>query len=226
MLKILSATQIKELDQFTIDNEPITPIDLMERACHAFTNWLVQHFKSDKKVGIVCGPGNNGGDGLGIARLLKEYGYLVKVWIVRGSLKESESFKINLERLQGKVRINEISTASDPALFIECEILIDAVFGSGLSRAAEGIFGHVISSINQTNAIRVAVDIPSGLFADSHSSGEIVKANHTVSFQLPKLAFPFPENHLFVGKWDLADIGLSKEFIKAASTQNFFVTEN
>src|SRR5258706_14793591 len=120
MLKILSGKQIKELDQFTIDNEPITPIDLMERACHAFTNWLVQHFKSDKKVGIVCGPGNNGGDGLGIARLLKEYGYLVKVWIVRGSLKESESFKINLERLQSKVSINEISTASDPDLFIEC----------------------------------------------------------------------------------------------------------
>jgi NAD(P)H-hydrate epimerase len=103
--------------------------------------------------------------------------------------------------------------------------LIDAVLGSGLSRPTEGVFAQVISCINQMDAIRVAVDIPSGLFADSPSSGEIVNAHHTVTFQLPKLAFLFPENHKWVGRWHLVDVGLSKEFIKTATASNYFVTE-
>src|SRR5882762_8896094 len=225
MLKILSAKQTKELDQFIIEQEPIAPIDLMERACRAFVDWFAPHFRPDKKIGIVCGPGNNGGDGLGIARMLKELGYSVKVWIMKGGLKESESFKINLERIQGKISQFEISKESDRGLFAGCDVLIDAVFGSGLSRPTEGIFAQVISCINQTDAIRVAVDIPSGLFADSPSSGEIVNAHHTVTFQLPKLAFLFPENQKWVGRWHLVDIGLSKEFIKSTSSSNYFVTE-
>jgi len=226
MLKILSAKQIKELDQFTIEQEPVAPIDLMERACHAFVDWFLLHYRQDKKIGIVCGPGNNGGDGLGIARMLKELGYSVKVWIVRGNIKESESFKINFERIQGsKISSYEISKESDRGLFAGCDVLIDAVFGSGLSRSTEGIFAQVISCINQTDAIRVAVDIPSGLFADAPSSGEIVNAHHTVTFQLPKLAFLFPENHKWVGRWHLVDIGLNKDFIKSTSAANYFVTE-
>ena len=225
MLKILSAKQIKELDQFTIEHEPISAIDLMERASHAFVDWFVPHFRPSKKIGIVCGPGNNGGDGLGIARMLNELGYSVKVWIVKSDLKESESFKINLERIQGKITSYEISKESDRGLFTGCDVLIDAVFGSGLSRPTEGIFAQVISCINQTDAIRIAVDIPSGLFADSNSSGEIVNAHHTITFQLPKLALLFPENHKWVGRWHLVDIGLNKEFIKSASASNYFVTE-
>src|SRR5260370_16492972 len=117
MLKILSAKQNKELDQFTIEKEPIAPIDLMERACTAFVDWFVLHFRPEKKIGVVCGPGNNGGDGLGIARMLKELGYSVKIWIVKGDQKESESFKTNLERIEGKISIEEISNQSDRVLF-------------------------------------------------------------------------------------------------------------
>jgi hydroxyethylthiazole kinase-like uncharacterized protein yjeF len=225
MLKILSAKQIKELDQFTIEHEPITPIDLMERACRAFVDWFILHYRTEKKIGVVCGPGNNGGDGLGIARMLKELGYSVNVWLVRGEQKESESFKTNLKKIQGKISLYEIAKESDQNLFSDCQILIDAVFGSGLSRPAEGIFSQVISCINKTDAVRVAVDIPSGLFADSHSKGEIVNAHYTVTFQLPKLAFLFQENHKHVGQWHMVDIGLSKEFIKSIPTQNYFVTD-
>src|SRR6267142_5344901 len=103
MLKILSAGQIKELDRFTIEHEPISPINLMERACQAFLHWFVQNVTIEKKVGVICGTGNNGGDGLGIARLLKERGYPVTVWIVRGEMTETDSFKTNLKRLPEKV---------------------------------------------------------------------------------------------------------------------------
>jgi NAD(P)H-hydrate epimerase len=217
--------QIKELDQFTVEQEPIAPIDLMERACHAFVAWFASRFRPEKKVGIVCGPGNNGGDGLGIGRILKEHGYTVKIWIVNGGLKESESFRTNLARIEGKISLHEISKESDQSLFSDCPVLIDAIFGSGLSRQPEGIFSHAISCINQAAATRIAVDIPSGLFADSHSVGEIVNAHHTVTFQTPKLAFLFPENSKWVGQWHIVDIGLSKTFVKSISTQNYFITE-
>jgi ADP-dependent NAD(P)H-hydrate dehydratase / NAD(P)H-hydrate epimerase len=223
MLKILSAQQIKTLDQFTIEHEPIAAIDLMERACHAFVYWFVQHVWMEKKIGIVCGPGNNGGDGLGIARLLHERGYRVNVWIVKGDVKETDSFKINLKRISEKVKLYEIANESDRGLFGGCDVLIDAVFGSGLSRTPRGIFAQVISCINETNAVKIAVDIPSGLFADAHSEDSIVKADHTISFQLPKLAFLFPQNHKYVGEWNLVDIGLSKEFIRHEKTSHFYV---
>ena len=225
MLKILSSSQVRGLDRFTIDHEPISPIDLMERACRSFVDWFVLRFRAEKKIGIVCGPGNNGGDGLGIARMLKELGYPVKVWIVRGSTAESESFTINLERLPDKVGVYAISTESDRGLFSGCDVLVDALFGSGLSRPVEGIFAQVIACINQTDATRIAIDIPSGLFADAHSHGAVVEARHTVSFHLPKLAFLFPENSRWVGHWHIVDIGLSKEFIQSAAVQNYFVTE-
>jgi NAD(P)H-hydrate epimerase len=224
MVRILSSTQIKELDAFTIANEPIASIDLMERASRAFTSWFTERFDVTQQVGIVCGTGNNGGDGLAIARLLSQWNYKVKVWIVRGLVPESEDFKINLTRLKDKVELFEIVTESDRGLFAGCTILIDAIFGSGLSRPVEGIYAQAIQCINQTDAIRIAVDIPSGLMADGPSQGAIVKANYTVSFQLPKLSFLMPSSYAYTGEWCLVDIGLNKEFLKKADTHHFFTT--
>lgn len=226
MLKILNTAQIKQLDEYTIKHEPIESIDLMERACRAFVSWFGLRFDTAKTVGIVCGTGNNGGDGLGIARLLSEAGYPVKVWIVRGSVSESKDFKINLDRLQGKVEISEIITDSDQGLFINLDILIDAIFGSGLSRPPEGIYAQAIRCINRTKAIRVAVDIPSGLMADKPSTGEIIQAHHTVTFQLPKLSFLLPENGSAVGAWHVVNIELDKVFIEQAKSSCFLIEKN
>jgi hydroxyethylthiazole kinase-like uncharacterized protein yjeF len=224
MIKILTAQQIRELDAFTIRQEPVSSIDLMERACHAFTMWFVERFSALHKVGIVCGTGNNGGDGLGIARLLRDWGYPVKVWVVRGSVAESEDFKINLRRLQEKkVEIAEISSSADKGLFEDRDVLIDALFGSGLSRPPEGIFAQAIQCINKADVVRVAIDIPSGLMADSTSQGPVVEARYTISFQLPKLAFLLPQNQRFVGEWKVVDIKLSKEFLQTINTSFFFL---
>lgn len=223
MIPILSAKQIKELDAYTIADEPVASIDLMERACCAFVQWFAEHIDATKKIGIVCGAGNNGGDGLGIARLLSEWNYAVKVWIVKGAIPDSPDFQINLSRLKEKrIEVYEISKASDKDLFQDRNVLIDAVFGTGLSRAPEGIYAQVIHCMNQTEAVRVAVDIPSGLMADKHSTGTVLQAHVTVSFQLPKLAFLFPQSFPYVGKWFLVDIGLNKSFIKQADTPYYY----
>lgn len=218
MMRILNTKQIKEIDAYTLQQEGIPSIDLMERACRAFVTWFVQRIDATKKIGVVCGTGNNGGDGLGIARLLEDWGYPVKVWIVRGLVPESPDFKTNLERIKDKVEVTDIIKESDQRLFSDRDVIIDAIFGSGLSRPAEGLYAYVISVINQAPALRIAVDIPSGLQADANSSGAIVKAHYTISFELPKLIFFLPQSHPFAGEWVLVDIGLDKKFILETSS--------
>lgn len=224
MLKILTSKQIKELDAYTILHEPIASIDLMERASEAFVNWFTIQFTAPRKIGIICGTGNNGGDGLAIARLLGELNYPVKVWIVRGTAPTTKDFNINFERIKGKLDMYDIVNTSDQGLFSDRDIVIDAIFGSGLSRPAEGIYEQAVNCINKSIAIRIAVDVPSGLFADQPSSGKIVKADFTISFQLPKLAFLLPENNSCVGDWKIVDIGLSKNFLRSADTSYFYLT--
>jgi hydroxyethylthiazole kinase-like uncharacterized protein yjeF len=225
MVKILTTNQVKDLDRYTIEIEPISSIDLMERACLAFTNWFVSRYTS-KNIGIVCGTGNNGGDGLGIARILKEKGFAIHVWVVRGDSKENADFKTNLHRLAGKLTVSEIISPTELPDFESCDVLIDAIFGSGLSRPVAGVYASVIEQMNGASAIKVAVDIPSGLLADQPSKSSIVKAHQTVSFQTPKLAFLFPENSQFVGDWIVLDIGLAKAYIDQLVGSNFLIDED
>jgi NAD(P)H-hydrate epimerase len=222
MLKILSTNQIRELDAYTIKHRPIASIDLMENACHAIFTWITEHYPPNFRVGVVCGTGNNGGDGLGVGRLLNDSGYPVSVWVVKGSVPESADFKINLERLSEKVEVSYITDKVGHQTFSNVDILLDGVFGSGLSRPAEGIYAEVISQINESPAERIAIDIPSGLMADKPSEGQIVKAGYTLSFQVPKLAFFFPQHHQFIGAWFLLDIGLHKDYLKQIETPYFY----
>jgi ADP-dependent NAD(P)H-hydrate dehydratase / NAD(P)H-hydrate epimerase len=224
VIKIVSSAQTKELDQYTIEHEPIASIDLMERACRAFVKWFVERYDVSHPVGIVCGTGNNGGDGLGIARMLHDFNYPVKVWIVRGTATETSDFKTNLMRIENEIPVSEITAQVSPDLFLDCPIIIDAIFGSGLTRPVEGIYADVINGLNQTNAIKISVDIPSGMFADKHSEGIVFNADHTISFQFPKLAFVMSENNQRTGEWHLVDIGLSKKKSKEIITPYFLTS--
>ena len=223
MLKILSTQQIRDLDAYTIQHRPIASIDLMENACHAIVAWFTQQYDATHAVGIVCGTGNNGGDGLGVARLLAEAGYTVRVWVVKGGVAESDDFKKNLARLVDKVTVTTLVKEVTTDIFSECDILIDALFGSGLSRKPEGIYASTINCLNETTVDKIAVDIPSGLMADKPSEGPIVKAKFTLAFQVPKLAFLFPQHFIYVGTWVLLEIGLHKDFLKTVDTSYYYV---
>jgi NAD(P)H-hydrate epimerase len=149
----------------------------------------------------------------------------VNVWVIRGLAPPSEDFNTNFERLKKILEAKDFTAASTPEIFSGCDVLIDAIFGSGLSWPVEGIYAQAIEAINASGGIRIAVDIPSGLFADKHSTGPIIRAHHTVTFQLPKLAFLFPENYPYVGTWHLIDIGLHKIFIREATTAHHYLTK-
>lgn len=223
MLKILSTEQIKEADSHTLTREPIAAIDLMERASRAVASWLMKQYDGTYQIGVVCGTGNNGGDGLAVARILLEYNYRISVWVVSAEGKETIDFITNRKRLEPKISIATIQEKVEKNCFQQCDILVDALFGTGLTRSVEGIYQQVIEEINQTKAVRVAVDVPSGLFTDKLSEATCIRAHHTITFQLPKLAFLLPENYEFVGEWHVVKIGLDKKFIAEASTDFLFL---
>lgn len=227
-MKIFSTYQIREADAYTIKNEPIPSIDLMERAAVQLYRWVKKKVDNTHRIIVFTGLGNNGGDGLVLARLLLKKGYDVRVYIVKYSDKTSEDFAISRERLsdlQAKAiyELNEDSKL--PEINLD-DIIVDAIFGSGLARPVKGFIRKVIEHINNVEAVKIAVDVPSGLFADSHSNpkeGAIVRADYTLSFQMPKLAFLLPENDQFVGHWYILDIGLSADFINQTPSNHFLM---
>ncbi len=218
-MKILSASQIREADAYTIANEPIASIDLMERASSVFVMWYVAKFTPEQPLAIFCGNGNNGGDGLAIARLLHERNYNVSVWLISGG-NTTKDRDINEQRLSKLSSIPQhILTDGDtyPTLN-ERTVVIDAIFGSGLNRPVTGWLAGLIEHLNSQPITRVAVDIPSGLYADSISEGTIFKAHHTLSFEAPRLSFLFAEHDEYVGDWEYRSIGLNTEFITAVAS--------
>ncbi len=224
-MKILSVEQIRRADAYTIQHEPIASIDLMERASRAFVSWFCENIEMEGgKVKIVCGLGDNGGDGLAIARMLQPLGYDLEVYVVKYSDKTSENFQITLKRLERQLTINYIENERVILDFAENDIVVEALLGSGLSRPIEGLLKSVIERINRSEATVISVDMPSGLFADrtNQATDVIIKATHTVAFQLPKLAFVLPQNAEFVGDWHIVDIGLHKNFIQSAETHYYF----
>ncbi len=228
-MKILPVEKIREADAYTIKNEPIKSIDLMERAAKQCFRWIRKKTDNKQPVKIFCGPGNNGGDGLVVARLLAKKDYDVKVFIVRFTEKGSDDFNTNLKRLQEPehIEVSEIRDGDPLPGITPNDLVIDAIFGSGLSRPVTGFVAKLIEKINNSGAITIAIDTPSGLFSDETSNdknGAIVEADYTLTFQLPKLAFLYPENDQFVGEWHILTIGLMENFIESVDVRNHIVT--
>ncbi len=227
MLKILSADQIRDLDNYTINNEPVSSVDLMERASFAFANHFIKKYPNQSPVYVFCGLGNNGGDGLAIARLLLDRGYSIHVFIVRYSTNTSADFETNFNRLENLTHIDSILESADFPAIPSNSIVIDALFGSGLNRPLEGLASSLIQYLNLSPNCKISVDIPSGLFADTPSaSGVIFKANETYCFQIPKSAFFFPENEPYVGRYSILPIGLNEDFINKAKSDYFLTTRD
>ncbi len=208
-MKILSAEQIRKWDEFTILNEPVSSLDLMERAAATCTAWIEEKFK-DKVFKIFCGKGNNGGDGLAIARKLAEKNILCDVYIIESGSSGTDDFQANLNRLHScPVQIHFIQ---HPDFFPEIDkknVVIDALFGSGLNRPLQGLAASLVEHINLAHATVIAIDLPGGMFSDKATNTEaVIIAQHTLTFQTLKLCFLFPENERFFGNLHILDIGL------------------
>lgn len=213
-MKILTAAQIRAWDEFTILHEPVSSLQLMERAARQCVQWLVDKGYRQRHVSIFCGKGNNGGDGLAIARMLWEMGTVVTVYIPEFGHKGTVDFQDNLARLHAlPVNIIFIQSESHFHHLPSNELVIDALFGSGLNRPPEGLNAAIISFINDSGCEVISIDIPSGLSSEGSSLNHCaISARHTLSFQCMKPAFFLAENAARLGKIYVLDIGLHPDF--------------
>ena len=227
-MKIFNAEQIRSADLFTIENQPISSINLIEKAALACVSWIDVHLQKKEKFAIFCGLGNNGGDGFAIARILYQKGFDVDVFTdIKNLEKQSADCKTNFLKLKefSGIDILEFEQAYH---FNFCNAtIIDALFGVGLNRKLDGKIKDLIEFLNLKNCLKIAVDLPSGLSPDQYFGKEVVilKADITLSFQFCKKTFLHPETAVFCGKIQILDIGLSKEFIQKEKTENFVIDE-
>lgn len=226
-MKVFKTADIKELDRYTIENEPIASICLMERASRAIACAILRYFNNSEPFAVFAGAGNNGGDALAVARMLVEAGRSVRVWSVAPKGRMSADSAENLRRLRSiDVAVESVDEAFVAPQLPASSVIIDALFGSGLNKPVTGLFANVISFMNESPCRVVAIDIPSGLMGEDNSNnlyGNIVKANLTLTLQFPKLSFFFAENEPYVGRFEILDIGLSREGIDKFTTEYNFI---
>lgn len=219
-MKLFTTKQIAELDKYTIELEPIKDIDLMERASLQITNWLLQHCSTEDKILFFAGPGNNGGDAMAVARQMANLDYQCELYLVDCGKDLSGSSEINWMRLedQRKVSLKKLSELSKFPDVEGSTVLVDGLFGSGITRPLEGLPAAIVGQINQQSNTIIAIDMPSGLMGennDKNRAGAIVRADFTLTFQMPKLCFLFAENAQYIGNLEILPIGLHPDGMQA-----------
>ncbi|SDB32905.1 yjeF C-terminal region, hydroxyethylthiazole kinase-related/yjeF N-terminal region [Flavobacteriaceae bacterium MAR_2010_188] len=222
-MKIFSQDQIYEGDKITAEKQQISSTELMERAGTHIFDWIHSRMQGAQvPIHVFCGIGNNGGDGLVISRHLINHGYNVYTYIVNYSDKRSKDFLINYERLKNTTKNwpELMSNAEDLPVIGETDIIIDAIFGIGLNRPPDDWVIELFKHLKKSEAYTLSVDIPSGLCEDEIPVNDdaVVWADHTLSFQSPKIVFFLPQTAKFTGQWEVLDIGIDSEYIKNTET--------
>lgn len=224
-MKIFTGAQIRELDKYTIENEPIKSIDLMEMAARAVTRAITEMWDSEQPVVVFAGPGNNGGDALAVARMLSELQYQVDVYLFNITGKLSDDCAVNKQRLSTCRSIKsftEVIDEFDPPTLEADMLVVDGLFGSGLNKPLTGGFASLVKYVNQSPSTVVSIDLPSGLMTEDNTynvRANIIQADVTLTLQQKKLSFLFPESRRFIGKLKVLDIRLSQEGMSKTLSQ-------
>ena len=232
MKKLFETSKIKEIDKYTIENEPIDSIDLVERASTVFVNEFCRRYISrHNKVYVFAGQGNNGADALAVARMLIEKGYNVFTYLINPSNMLTEECEINKKRVKedGNRQFVEVVSSFEPPKLERQDIVIDGLFGSGLNRSLEGGFAKIVDYINHSESTVVSIDIPSGLFGEDNKENNyqyVIQADVTFTFEFPKLSFLLPENAAYVGEWKVLPIGLHSDALLKTKTSYGLITDD
>ena len=224
-MKILQKSEIKEADRQTILMEPISSLELMERAANACFHWILQHYSTSQKFCLLCGSGNNGGDGLALYRMLCEKKYTCTLFEYQLGMDPAEDYSLNKLKI-GNKKIKALTPESISNIQ-KNEIIIDALLGTGLNRPVKGTLKKIIQALNTLPNTVLSIDTPSGLFSDFNTDNPpdgILQANHTLSFQMPKLSFLLPECGDKAGHFHLLDIGILPSYLKKIKTPYHYLT--
>ena len=223
-MKIFSKEQIYEGDKLTTQRQSISSTDLMERAGTQIFNWMHMRMQGAQvPIHVFCGIGNNGGDGLVIARHLITHGYNVKTYVVNCSDKRSKDFLVNYDRIKNVTKKwpELLSCSEDFPEIQQDDIIVDAIFGIGLNRPVQSWVKELFIHFKKTKAFTLSVDIPSGIYKDKaiEDKEAVVYAGFTLSFASPKLVFFLPETAKYTVQWEVVDIGLDQEFLYSTETE-------
>ena len=225
-MKLFSKEQIYEGDKLTIERQKISSTELMERAGIQIFNWMHSRMQGAQvPIHVFCGIGNNGGDGLVLARHLITHGYNVFTYIINCSDKRSKDFLINYDRIKSVTKEWPImlSCKNDFSEIVidEKDIIVDAIFGIGLNRSPNAWVIELFEKFRASKAFTLSVDIPSGLYTDKAVEDEkaVVHAGYTLSFQSPKLAFFLPETAKYTVQWEALDIGIDRDYLMQTETE-------
>jgi len=228
-MKIFSVSEIKKWEDFTLHAQSISSLQLMERAAEKCAEWLLKNYKSNTSFLVFCGVGNNGGDGFALARLLYLKDLKVAVFLDLGNKKFSPEAEVNYKNVQNipGIAIKDFSEVTD-SIFKENSVIIDALFGIGLNRKIAGETAEVIQFLNDQNAVKISIDVPSGLFPDVilADNSIVFKADHTLSFQSWKKSFLHPETGSFCGQVHVLDLALDQTFEKKEPSSEFIIDEH
>ena len=222
-MKIFTSNQIQELDKYTIEHEPIKSIDLMERAAKALSSAIADECSPSTPMVVFAGPGNNGGDALAVARMLAERGYTISVFLFNTKNKLSEDCSENKQRALECGRIKnfiEVTREFDPPALSADTVVVDGLFGTGLTKPLESGYASLVKYINQSQSKVISIDVPSGLMTESNTYNQhasIIRADVTLTLHTKKLAYMFADVQPYIGKLRVLDIGLSKEYIEKTS---------
>lgn len=230
-MKIFSKEQIYEGDAVTAEKQNISSTDLMERAGTQIFNWIHMRMQGAQvPIHVFCGIGNNGGDGLVLARHLITHGYNVNTYVINCSDKRSKDFLINYDRIKNVTKKwpKLLSCSEDFPEILPDDIIIDAVFGIGLNRPVDDWVKALFIHFKTTKAYTLSIDIPSGLHTDKAVTDvdAVVWAGYTLSFASPKLVFFLPETAKYTLQWEVLDIGLNPEFLLETSTEVNLIGKN
>lgn len=228
-MKILSCTQQREADAYTIEHNSILSINLMEKAAGLITDAICKRWDKSHRMVVFAGPGNNGGDAVAVARMLHLKNYQVQVILFNITGVLSDDCLTNVKRLQecGFTNYTEVSSQFDPPKLISNDVVIDGLFGAGINKPLSGGFAAVVQYINASQAKVVSIDMPSGLMGEDNSRNirqNIIKADLTLTIHMPKLSFLFAENEDITGEWEVLDIGINREYENNAES-NYEITE-
>lgn len=230
-MKLFTCQQIAQIDQLTMKLEPVSSIDLMERASMQVADWLINNLGNYRSFWFFAGPGNNGGDALAVARMLTWAGFDCTVYVLDLGKELKGDAASNLSRLieLDKVVVKTInSDAKMPAIPGDV-IIVDGLFGSGLTRPLTGLAAAIVKAINQSKAKVVSIDIPSGLMGEDNSENDspaIIRATYTLTFEFPKISFLFPENYPYTGHWEVLPIDLHPEAMAQTESNYTFLTRD
>ncbi|MDR1593752.1 MAG: NAD(P)H-hydrate dehydratase [Prevotellaceae bacterium] len=222
-MKIFTNEQIKEADRYTVENEPVASIDLMERASDAIAGWISENIDKQIPLLFIVGKGNNGGDGLAVARILKQKGFECSIYLAYGKNFPNEECRINLERLPAGIpfieNLNEIDKHT---------VIVDALLGTGISGNVKEPAANIISQVNSLTNKVISIDLPSGMSTEPPTlpcSPQIIKACVTLTLQFPKLAMMSPETGEYAGTIITLPIGLSKTYLEQTESPYHYIDE-